>query len=642
MVKQITKKVSKIKNYCGRYLEITFVVFFFYVGTCSASNIEWQVDRPFRLMLSDIDQQEFAMGDSRTVHEFVNKRIEETTDGRYTPFENTAYLRNSKERRKFPIGHFFPRMHPVTAWLSDPPEGQCVWRFGHLEKHQLTADCREQVKFEAQSEFGKGSTKLTVLSNGNVIATSDIRVRDTLILGLGDSYASGESNPDKPTTINVEGLAAMAERNNHKTTTGRWMNSVRQWVGEPAQWFDRTCHRSLFSQHVLAALGLSARDPHETISLLPLACSGAEVYDGLLVAQRKPPGGGVVESQINSAIRHLCPGILSVEEVDLEHPGTGKKFKRQERLVCSESIRQPDIVLLSVGGNDVGFAPVIAWATMPGGWRNIIGKASVRILNKATNPICPSPNPVDRRCGKNKPSANERIELWLPSLLQALNSELRASGLLRNPSNVLLTAYPDPTRDENGDTCSYCSTEDGNEQARSRIWRIFNTWKWDLGLTPNEGVGETELIVDRVIVPLQNKMRSVSADIGWTFVDSHLVSFGNRGMCAGYGRNLLECPVESASRRKPSEVEAFPHIVNGTWRVNGCEGLDPLCPDMRAYVTDRLRYFRNTNDSALFQNDCLPGSERDCINGRFNGAYHPDARAHGLIADAIIKALLIN
>lgn len=96
------------------------------------------------------------------------------------------------------------------------------------------------------------------------------------------------------------------------------------------RWQDRRCHRSALSGQVLAARLLEEADPRTSVTFIHLACSGATVWKGLLgeYEGQEPPSGPKLPPQINEAVR-LAGG------------------------------RPLDALVVSIGGNDVGFADVI-------------------------------------------------------------------------------------------------------------------------------------------------------------------------------------------------------------------------------------------------------------------------------------------
>src|SRR5690606_32808333 len=59
----------------------------------------------------------------------------------------------------------------------------------------------------------------------------------------------------------------------------------------PANWQDRKCHRSAYSYQLRTALQVALADPkHSAVTFLGLACSGAEVAEGLLLPYKGTEG----------------------------------------------------------------------------------------------------------------------------------------------------------------------------------------------------------------------------------------------------------------------------------------------------------------------------------------------------------------
>ncbi len=124
-----------------------------------------------------------------------------------------------------------------------------------------------------------------------------VTIRDLLIVGLGDSTASGEGNPD------------------HGITSVRWQ--------------DRRCHRSARGFEAQAAARIEAASQKTSVTFVPLACSGASIPTGIL-----GPYAGIVPSR----------GVRLPPQVD-----------EMKRLIGS---RRVDAVLVSIGINDLGFGNI--------------------------------------------------------------------------------------------------------------------------------------------------------------------------------------------------------------------------------------------------------------------------------------------
>ena len=86
------------------------------------------------------------------------------------------------------------------------------------------------------------------------------------------------------------------------------------------------------------------RYTHIAVTYLPLACTGASIADGLLGSQRArecPPGkSGVCHSSVNAQVAELREAL------------TAAKHRQPDRKL--------DLVLLSIGANDINFSGLVA------------------------------------------------------------------------------------------------------------------------------------------------------------------------------------------------------------------------------------------------------------------------------------------
>uniref|UniRef100_A0A7I4YZX6 SGNH_hydro domain-containing protein n=2 Tax=Haemonchus contortus TaxID=6289 RepID=A0A7I4YZX6_HAECO len=143
---------------------------------------------------------------------------------------------------------------------------------------------------------GIHSVHLSILSgNGDVIATGErsFEMRPLWFAIIGDSFASGEGNPD-----------------------------VYQHDGKSAQWLDERCHRSStsFAAQVFKEIAAVQSQMYLTF----LACAGATVENGIL----KSESGSASQLTVLESISTLRG-------------------------------RGPDVVILTLGGNDIGFSDII-------------------------------------------------------------------------------------------------------------------------------------------------------------------------------------------------------------------------------------------------------------------------------------------
>lgn len=148
---------------------------------------------------------------------------------------------------------------------------------------------------------------LTISENGKQICRKRLMIKpkNHLIVSLGDSYASGEGLPDKNGSYECDYKGDL---------TKTYVN---------ATWLDEDAHRSLKSSHAKVVKELQ-KDKHSTITFLSFASSGAGILDGILFPQE---GKEIRESQLDQ----LQEAIES---------------------------RAIDVLLMSIGGNDIGWSGI--------------------------------------------------------------------------------------------------------------------------------------------------------------------------------------------------------------------------------------------------------------------------------------------
>ena len=175
---------------------------------------------------------------------------------------------------------------------------------------------------------------------------------------------------------------------------------------------------------------------------------------------------------------------------------------------------KPDLVLLSVGGNDIGFANVVKWA--------VAGTAvgQVRFLSGGEKP-----GTMLRRAGGKEDlagcSGDEaglqcRLVERYASLAAAIENRLG----LTDRSRVVTGPYPGPMGNEAG---AICSAEAVNEGADSE--HFIETFDERL-----QTLHDT-LFADK---QLTNVMKQAASKTGWTWVDALAWSgaFHRHGVCA--------------------------------------------------------------------------------------------------------------
>src|SRR6516165_8022763 len=263
---------------------------------------------------------------------------------------------NVKESYLTPVDHAI-----VVRLVGAVPVGAtCAWTFDDGDgPQQSTFDCAEPVNLRVR--YGRQTVATVDVASGQEAPqriSTEIQVRDIFIAGLGDSIASGEGNPDKPIGLSDEGfcfryyLGSAAAQYYRPSRAGykggracEAPDSLQNWQRYGALWFNAACHRSLYSYQTRTALALAVQYPHIAVTYLPLACTGATIAYGLFGSQRArecPPNrsGTSCRLGVNGQLAELREALTAAR-------------RRQ-------ADRQLDLILLSIGANDIYFSGLVA------------------------------------------------------------------------------------------------------------------------------------------------------------------------------------------------------------------------------------------------------------------------------------------
>lgn len=587
--------------------------------------ISWRVENPFRFFSDAADTEVhratyLALSpEDRLQHpvlaaeQALSRRHEDGWAA--TMFRNTCWDARTN-RFVCPDGEDYinPRSHKIVATIDNVDEAQrlsCTWltapHGGDEARGQaVTQPCSEPVRFDIPYP---GGATVTVEIGGREVVSEKIVVRDLLVVGMGDSIASGEGNPDVPVRFSRERVASYGKRrgkedfSGYPARVGTWKQiGDRAFIEEGPRWSDQACHRSLYSHQLRAALELAVEAPHRAVTYVGVACSGSEVTFGLFLRYTgnewvpNPPD----LSQISAVAAAQC-GPLEAPLQDLPEAyhmeGTIPELRGGLTLRKCDPLnaRKIDLLLLSVGGNDVGFARLLANAVLAdqstlrklGGW---IGQ--VHGLNDART--------------------------QLDALIQRYKSLNRAIHYIlhvpwQEADRVLLTAYPGIAL--LGDGSEVCPDGRGGmevlsdfkmSEAKARV----GTW-----------------IADK----LNRAMQDAAAEYHWSFVERHRRDFIGRGICAGRDEDGADIADDLRLPRKTADG----------WR--------PYNPaDYRAYAS-RQRWFRTPNDAFMTANfHVAPSLLQKVLKLRalkwfqlvlastYSGAFHPTAEGQAAIADALV------
>ena len=596
------------------------------IGRSDVLRIEWEVKNRFRLFRDETDFQRHVAAANIDGVLAAERRLASETDGRgwaRDVVERVCVNRAGKvlefcDRDGVRENYLAPRDHHVGITLAGtlPANEGCIWTFddGDGAPRQINASCAEEVK--AHLLYGRPTTVSVdiILTDGTALRlVNDIQVRDALIAGMGDSIAAGEGNPDRAVRLSDEGFcfkrfdgleyyrpgrAGFSGNKSCNTMAGEDAGAS-DWARQSARWLSGPCHRSLYSYQLRTALALAVENPHLAVTFVPLGCSGATINAGFLNSQRArecpSPGTGAA-----------CSGTARAQIAELtELLATARRYQADRRL---------DLVLLTIGANDILFSGLIANVILePGTERNLLSRGGIIASVE---------------------DAQNVLERELPANFAKLRSVLKplVGG---NLSRVVYVTYGNPALAGPNTPCP--GGRDGfdvhpafaADGGRLRRTVDFVAQRFLPGVKALARCEDGKSCRD----PATDRM---------TFVDAHQPAFASHGVCARADDDPAfdqECFSSKGETFESSLTKA---------------ATDPMvcgypASEFRPYAS-RTRWIRTANDSyfaaftypeglpALLQ----PSDLHDAIWGVFaavyGGAIHPTAEGHAAMADAAVPA----
>jgi hypothetical protein len=499
---------------------------------------------------------------------------------------------------------------------ADFGEAVCDWTIGPVNIARTIAarNCREPVDDARAST--KSPTPITVIARNQANATLEgkiaVQVRDILIVGIGDSIASGEGNPIHPVRLDDEGFCfrrALSGASKEFVLPGRaGLNIVKScengenspetrdlWDSKGAGWLYNSCHRSLYSYQMRTALALAVENRRLSVTFLPLGCTGAEIGDGLLEAmeaRERPKKDGVA-----------APKVVEAQMSQLRNYLRSITDRRGRR-------RPIDLLLLTIGANDIGFSGLVA---------NVIVQADLeRRLLKDTF--------VDvEDAAESLKELRDDFRLLRRQLHQVMGNTL---------DRVVFVTYGNPGKSNDGSPC-----------AESRTGFDAHPAFTVNGDTLKKAV---EFVDEKFIPTLKNYVTCLP-DGGCArpdsdamkYVDGHIAEFAKHGFCAQSDDDPefdRRCFKDGTSFRYSSENLSSPLT---------CAGFRPR--QFQPYAK-RARWIRTANDSYFSamtypSNAGFFNSPLDLHDARwgltsvvYGGAIHPTAEGHSAAADAALPA----
>ena len=584
--------------------------------------IAWRVDNPFRLFVDPADTEVHratfnALSDEEKQAPVLSAEHALATrhpEGWAATMFRKMCWNDAKNRYICPDGTSYmnPTVHAVTLSLGGLEETgtvECTWAI--LPKGPRAAKARTvrqacNEPLQAQIPYPAGAA-VSVEVGGQKVAATDVEVRDLFVVGMGDSFGSGEGNPDQPVRFSRERAANYGKNglNGYPARVGDWKQvGDGSFLDENARWVDQACHRSLYSYQLRDALQLAVEDPHRAVTYVGEACSGAEVTAGLFLRYKgnewvpNPPD----LSQISFIAAAQCgKRDAPLQDLPEAYHMNGAVPELEGGLVlrkCApQNSRKIDLLFVSIGGNDVGFARLLANAVLA-------DESLLRKLGGWFGQVYASKQ------------AQGRMDT-LDERYKALNRAVHY--ILHIPWNesdrVILTSYPGLAL--LGDGSKVCPDGRSGMEVLS-----------DFRLSEHK-VREGQQVADQ----LQDVMRQSAAAHGWTFADAHRKQFIGRGICAGFTDNAFSI----------ADDLRLPRLnAGGKWEPYNPADYGPYSP--------RQRWFRTPNDAFMTGNFHVSPSLMQkvmkidyfawfqvLLASTYSGAFHPTAEGHAAIADAVVS-----
>ena len=589
-----------------------------------APRIEWEVKNRFRLFRSERDFERHVAAYRADGVLAAERRLEADTGGRGWArtmvgslcVDAAGNLAETCTRDGVAENYLAPVDHRVSAVLANAPaDATCAWSFddGARPAQQITLPCEEEVT--ARVSYGRTTHAQVDIARSDGAsdrAATDIAVRDRLIAGLGDSIGSGDGNPDRAIALTDDGFCfrrflAGAGREYFRPGRAGYRGAKAcdsageaqraDWGQHGARWLNAACHRSLYGYQMRTALALAIENAHDAVTFVPLACTGATIESGLLDRQRAR------EAACGPGRR--CPANVAPQLAQLRDTLALARRQRPERTV--------DLVLLTIGANDIGFSELVADA--------IVKSETERALFRRSGMI----------------AAVEDAEQTLNARLPVSFARLRAAlkGMVGgNLAHVVFVSYGHPALQEGGSLC-------GGGLAGFDIHPAFAVDPARLQRVSDFVSGKFFPAL-RALATCEGNLCQDPASERMTFVDAHQLAFADHGFCARAETDPafdVACFSASGESFHHDPVEAATHPLV----------CDRSVTEFRPYAS-RARWIRTADDSyftAMTYPEGLPASLQPSdihdatwglTSAVYGGALHPTAEGHAAMADAALPA----
>ena len=265
--------------------------------------------------------------------------------------------------------------------------------------------------------------------------------------------------------------------------------------------------------------------------------------------------------------------------------------------------RSIDVVMLSIGGNDVGFSAVALYS-----------------ITESASDLAPVAQLLGRQIRFGPDVARNYLRVF-DRRLEAIKEALR-DGFGVAPSQVVQTSYEPIQYDETGGMCGGIPTLGLDVHPKLRMSRERVT---EAAAFTTELVQRLECLTDvhkRADCPAG---LATGQGTGFHLVTDHLAKFVRRGVCARDPKRPAADGLMMGIPRLSQRTDAF----------------TPYSPANALPYGHRWRLFHTANDAFLTANTHREGiSPFDILQpayaGLYSGAIHPTAEGHSMVADSVV------
>jgi len=548
--------------------------------------------------------------------------------------QNAAeYQFDAKCKRYYSFGavtedYINPASHVVRIALPATERSRfqgktCNWKWqGRSASSANSGTVRENCNDVAvlhEIPYPDGADVTVTLPDGSS-ESGMIAVKDVLIVGFGDSFAAGEGNPDRPVTLHPsfawqygaypEGWP-IRDLKKPVSVDPRFPDR-NAFYGAGARWVSPNCHRSQYAYQFRVAMQLAVENSHAAVTFVHLACTGAEITEGLFGRQKAREHlseGKTVQSQLEQLFELLCDGDPKTYSVNLKrpvrygYPGLENRVYSVKGCEPAKFRRKIDLAMMTFGGNDIGFSSLVG---------------NIMIRNPADIALA---LPLFERVSRTKfVFGPEVAQNYLDALdgRFAVTRKFFHDRLGLAPEKVVQTGYVSVQRDENGELCSGTTGIDVHPKFAFLASR----------LRPVDDFSDQFFSRLRCIAGTSASCKKLDTDpgTGFQFVTNFQPEFVRRGVCATSGPDEKKFAI-------------MPKI-----RVGSRGEFTPWNPSYFHPYFPRQRLSLSPNDAMLTANShedgkSSPAALTDVVQLMFasvySGAFHPSAEGQAVVADAV-------